>query len=282
MTKLREKMRMDLELKGYSPSTQTSYLRHVKNFAINYGKSPDLLGTDEIKEYLHHIIISKKYSYSYLSNAYSALKFFYQTTLEREWDMKKIPRYKKPKRLPVILSSEEIRNIINVTQNIKHRAILMTIYGAGLRVSEAANLKVTDIDSKNMNIRIEQGKGKKDRYTLLSEENLKILRDYYKYYQPQYWLFPGNPPHKPISTRSIQKIFEKAKNKAEIKKNVSVHTLRHCFATHLVEAGISLYHIQHLLGHSNPNTTNIYIHLTRRDILSVKSPLDMILGKTNG
>lgn len=132
-----------------------------------------------------------------------------------------------------------------------------------------------------MQIRIRQGKGEKDRYTILSYENLKILRDYWKYYQTKEWLFPGNPPDRPISTRSIQKIFKNAKDKAGIKKDATVHTLRHCFATHLLESGVDIYHIQHLLGHTNPKTTSIYIHLTRKDVLNIKSPLDLMVGANN-
>jgi integrase/recombinase XerD len=276
MSKLREKMKMDLELKGYASNTQTAYLKSVEKFALYHGRSPDLLGTDEIKQYLHYLITTMKVSHSYISTAYSALKFFYETTLGREWNMKEIPRSKKPKKLPVILSPSEIQDIFEAINNPKHKAILMTIYGGGLRASEVAHLKVTDIDSKNMTIRVNQGKGKKDRYTLLSQKNLNVLREYWSYYHPHDWLFPGIPITNSISTRSIQKIFEKAKDEAGIKKPVSAHTLRHCFATHLLEQGISLYHIQHLLGHSNPKTTNVYIHLTRRDILSVKSPLDLM------
>lgn len=276
MSKLREKMKMDLELKGYASSTQTAYLKSVEKFALYHRKSPDLLGTDEVKQYLHYLITTMKVSHSYISTAYSALKFFYETTLRRDWNMKEIPRSKKPKKLPVILSPSEIQDIFESISNPKHKAILMTTYGGGLRASEVAHLKVTDVDSKNMTIRVDQAKGKKDRYTLLSQKNLNVLREYWSYYHPHDWLFPGNPINNPISTRSIQRVFEKAKDKVGIKKPVSVHTLRHCFATHLLEQGISLYHIQHLLGHSNPKTTNIYIHLTRRDILSVKSPLDLM------
>lgn len=199
-------------------------------------------------------------------------------TQGREWDIKEIPRVKKPKKLPVILSSSEVKRIFDETTNLKHKAILMTIYASGLRVSEVANLRVEDIDSRNMQIRVREGKGKKDRYTILSTENLKILRDYWKYYHVKEWLFPGDLPYKPITTRTIQKIFKKAKDKAEIKKEATVHTLRHCFATHLLESGVDIYHIQHLLGHSNPKTTSIYIHLTCKDVLRIKSPLDLMAG----
>ncbi|MBF8984901.1 site-specific integrase [Lutibacter sp. B2] len=278
MSTLREKMSMDLQLKNYSPKTQQAYIRYVKRYSEYFHQSPDQLGTDEIRAYLHYLIINKKVSSSYINSVYSALKFFYQITLKREWDIKEIPRMKKHKKLPVVLSTSEVKQIFEATTNLKYRAIFMTIYAAGLRISEASNLKISDIDSKNMQIRVIQGKGKKDRYTLLSIENLKVLREYFKYYRPILWLFPGNPLNKSISTRSIQKMFKKSKEKAGIKKEATVHTLRHCFATHLIEAGTGIYHIQKLMGHTNPKTTSIYIHLTRQDVLNVKSPLDLLMG----
>lgn len=281
MSILRENMIRDMQLKGYSPNTQSAYVNHIKKYVEYFNKSPDRLGIEEIKQYLHYLIIIKKVSKSYVNSAYSALRFLYETTLKREWNIKEIPRVKKSKKLPVILSVSEVEQIFTETNNLKHKAILMTIYAAGLRVSEVANLRISDIDSKNMQIRIRQGKGEKDRYTILSYENLKILRDYWKYYQTKEWLFPGNPPDRPISTRSIQKIFKNAKDKAGIKKDATVHTLRHCFATHLLESGVDIYHIQHLLGHTNPKTTSIYIHLTRKDVLNIKSPLDLMVGANN-
>lgn len=164
-----------------------------------------------------------------------------------------------------------------MTSNLKHKAILMTIYSAGLRISEANNLIIDDIDSNNMQIRVRQGKGKKDRYTLLSQKNLSILREYWKNYRPKYWLFPGNPSTKAISPRTIQQVFKQSLSKAGINKNATVHTLRHCFATHLLEAGVDIFHIQKLMGHASPKTIAIYIHLTRKDILDVISPLDMMM-----
>lgn len=207
MSMLRQKMIKDMELRGYSSKTQEAYIRYVIRYAEYFNKPPSSLGTDEIREYLHHLITVKEASKSYVNSAYSALKFLYETTLGREWDIKEIPRVKKPKKLPVILSSSEVKRIFDETTNLKHKAILMTIYASGLRVSEAANLKVEDIDSRNMQIRVREGKGNKDRYTILSTENLKILRDYWKYYHVKEWLFPGDSPDKPITTRTIQKIF---------------------------------------------------------------------------
>ena len=279
MTKLRDQMKMELELKGYSDKTQSSYINHVKRYAGFFNKSPDKLATDEIKKYLHYLICEKKVSKSYVNSAYSALKFFYETTLKIQWDMKEIPRVKKSKKLPVVLSKDEVKSIFSATTNIKYKTIFMTIYAAGLRISEAASLKVEDIDSKNMQIRVREGKGNKDRYTILSKENLDVLRNYCKSSRiTTGWLFPGSPSSKSISTRSIQRVFKEAVYRARIKKNATVHTLRHCFATHLLESGIGIYYIQRLLGHSNPKTTSVYIHLTRYDVLNIKSPLDLMEG----
>ena len=277
MGKLREQMKMDLKLKGYSPKTQAAYLGYMKKFVRYFGRSPAKMGEKEIREYLYHLVTEKQVSTSSINGAYSALKFFYQTVLQGNWNIAKIPRTKVRKKLPVVLDGSEIKQLFAVTTNLKHRAILMTTYSAGLRVSETAHLKVSSIDSKRMQLRIDQGKGNKDRYTLLSPVTLDLLRDYWRQYRPFSWLFPGRSPDRPISTRAIQKIFEKAKRKAGIQKPATVHTLRHSFATHLLEAGTDIYRVQKLMGHTTPKTTTIYIHLRRQDLLKVVSPLDSLL-----
>src|SRR6056297_773884 len=276
MSKLLQTMKVDLELKGYSPKTVEAYLRYSKQFLNYYQKPIEQLHTDEIRNYLHYLIVIKKCSHSYVNVNYSALKFLYRNTLNQQWNIDKIPRMKKEKKLPVILSKTEVRNIFKVAKNLKHKAILTTVYSAGLRISEVRNLTITDIDSKNMQIRVQQAKGKKDRYTLLSQNNLSLLRDYWKEYRPDYWLFPGVPPTKAISARTIQGFFKNYLNKTKITKKATVHTLRHCFATHLLEAGVDIFHMQKLLGHASPKTTARYIHLTHKDIIDVKSPFDMI------
>ncbi len=189
MPKLRDKMKMDMELKGYSPGTIKAYINQVSNFAKFYNKSPEFLRENEIREYLHYCIMKRKLSESYVNSINASLKFFYTKTLNRYWNMDKIFMIKKSRRLPAILSPEEIKSIFDATENLKHRTILMTVYSAGLRVSEVCNLKITDIDSKNMQILIRQGKGKKDRYSLLSKANLEILREYWKRYHPTGYLF---------------------------------------------------------------------------------------------
>ena len=276
MIPLRERMKSDMELRGFSPKTNTAYLRHVERFVEYYGLPPAQIAEPEIRNYLHYLLDERKLSDSYLNSAYSALRFFYETTLGRTWDVAKLPRTKKSKRLPVVLDTEEIKQILNVTKNLKHRAMLMTTYAAGLRVSETAHLRVIDIDSKRMQIRVEQGKGRKDRYTLLSNVNLTLLREYWRQYKPVIWLFPSFSLEKPISTRSIEKVFERAKQKAGITKPATVHSLRHSFATHLLETGTGIYHIQLLLGHTSPKTTSRYLHLTRQDLLKITSPMDAL------
>jgi len=277
MGKLREQMKMDLKLKGYSPKTQAAYLGYMKKFVRYFGRSPAKMGEEEIREYLYHLVTERDLGDSSINSAYSALKFFYKTTLCRDWNVAKIPRRKPEKRLPVVLDGSEIKQLFAVTTNLKHRALLMTTYSAGLRVSETAHLKVCDVDSKRMQLRIAQGKGKKDRYALLSPVTLNLLRDYWRQYRPFSWLFPGRLPESPISTRSIQKVFKDAKRKAGIKKPATVHTLRHSFATHLLEAGTDIYRVQKLMGHTSPKTTTIYIHLRRQDLLKVISPLDSLM-----
>ncbi|ADG82317.1 tyrosine-type recombinase/integrase [Thermincola potens] len=281
MNELLRKMQMNLVIAGFSPKTHDDYLRHVKHFQKHFGKPLEHMGYDEVREFLHHAITQRKLSCSYVNQTYSAIRFFYETVLGWDWNMKQVPRVKREKTLPAVLSIDEVKAIFNVTKNIKHKAILMTTYAAGLRVGEVTRLKISDIDSKNMQILIKLGKGKKARYSLLSPANLSILRQYWRQYRPSYWLFPGKPSDKPISVRTVQQIFYDAKVLAGIQKDVSIHTLRHCFATHLLEAGTDILHIQQLLGHTSIHTTCIYLHLRRMDVLNVKSPLDLLDGDSH-
>lgn len=267
-------MKQNMELKGFSPKTQQSYLLCVKQFAQYYSQSPENLGNSEVKDFLSYLIKEKHASSSRVNQTYSALKFLYEKTLDRKWIMKKIPRVKKEKKLPTVLDREEVNTLFSVIHNLKHLSILMITYSSGLRISETAHLKVTDIDTKRMLVKV-QGKGAKERYTLLSQVTLETLRDYWKYYHPKEWLFPGNPPTKPISASSIQRIFKKAKHLSKITKAATPHTLRHCFATHLLEAGVDLHHVQLLLGHTSPKTTTIYLHVKRKDLARIISPLDL-------
>ncbi len=266
MGKLYEQMKVDLELRNLSPRTRSCYLTWVRSFALHFHRSPEGMGDPEVREYLHYLIEAKKVSQSAVNQAYSALKFFYETTLKRDWNGYRIPRAQKAKKLPVILSQQEIQRIFSAIGNLKHRAVLMTIYSAGLRLGEVVHLKVSDLDSERMTIRVRQGKGQKDRYTLLAQRTLDILREYWKEYRPQGWLFPGKPESEPLSVSAVQRVLEKALLRAGIQKAASVHTLRHSFATHLLEAGTDLIHIQRLLGHTSLRTTAVYLHLSRKDL----------------
>lgn len=275
MGKLREQMEMDMKLRRLSPRTIATYLACMRNVAVYFGKSPAELNEEEIRRYLHYLIEERKASQAGVSQSYSALKFFFEHTLQRPWNPERIPRSKQRKKLPGVLSRQEVESILSVIENLKHRAILMTIYSAGLRISEATRLKVSDIDSGRMTIRVSEGKGLKDRYTLLGERNLEVLRLYYKAYRPSDWLFPGKDPSEPIDVSSVQRVFKASLYKAGIQKKASVHTLRHSFATHLLETGTDLYYIQRLLGHKSAGTTSVYLHVTGKDIGKIRSPIDL-------
>lgn len=275
MGALRERMKMDMELRNFSLRTIECYLGWMKAFTTHYGRSPEKLGDDDIRNYLYYLLKEKKAAQSSVNQAYSALKFFYEKILSRSWNEEKIPRSKVPKKLPSVLSREEVLSIFSSTENLKHRTILMTIYSGGLRLNEATHLKPSDIDSKRMTIKV-RGKGNKERYTLLGEKALEILRTYWKLYQPSQWLFPSRLPGGPISHSAVQRAFKSSLYKSGVKKNASVHTLRHSFATHLLESGTDLFYIQRLMGHTTSKTTAIYLHVTRKDLAKVKSPIDLL------
>jgi site-specific recombinase XerD len=214
MGELRSKMQRTMELKNFSKRTITIYQFHMKRFVAHYGKSPALLGKEEITKYLH-FLLKQKISLSGMSQAYSAIKFFYCTVLERPWELEKIPRPRSVKKLPVVLSLKEVRTLLESAGNFKYQTVLMTIYSAGLRLQEGLQLKLKDIDSDRMEIRVEQGKGKKDRYTLLSDVLLVRLREYYKVYKPKDLLFPGKEEN-PVCSSTIQRIFQRAKKKPRL------------------------------------------------------------------
>ena len=232
-----------------------------------------VLRKKEIKEYLVHLLKDRKISGGTYKYYVSGIKFLYRTTLKREGVVDAIQYPKSRRKLPVVLDLSEVEALFSVTENLKHKAILMITYSSGLRISEAARLKITDIDSKRMMVRIRQGKGGKDRYSILSYTALECLRQYWRKYRPKDWLFEGNK-NTHISISSIHQIFHAAKKRAGITKPASVHTLRHSFATHLVEAGTNLHHIQLLLGHRSPNTTTVYLHVSKLNLAQVTSPID--------
>jgi len=271
---LKQRMRDDLELRGFSLHTQKEYLMRVTHFARYFGKLPDKLGGKEVKEYFLHLTRDRHASYGVLNMTYCALKFIYTVTLGRPWEMEKIPRLKRPVTMPVILDKGEVRRLIVLTENLKHRAILMMAYSSGLRISEVAHLKVSDIDTARMTVLVRQGKGKKDRYTILSKKALGTLSQYLEIYKPTSWLFPGATPGTSISESSIGCIMRVAKKRAIITKKATIHTLRHSFATHLLEQGTDIRSVQSLLGHRSIMTTVVYLHVSPKSLSRVTSPLD--------
>jgi site-specific recombinase XerD len=276
MDTLREQMIKDLQLKGITPRTQKKYLREVNNLSTYFGKSPEELGEKEVKEYLLHLLEDRKLSRGTYKNYAAGIKFLYTTTLNRAEVVEKIRYPKAPKKLPVVLDLAEVKALLSVTENLKHRALLTITYSAGLRINEVACLKVTDIDSKRMMLRVQQGKGGKDRYSILSQTALELLRRYWRQYRPKQWLFEGQKEGTHIGLTAIRQIFLEAKKRAGITKPASPHTLRHSFATHLIEAGTSLHHVQLLLGHRSPTTTTVYLHVSKMNLAQVSSPLDSI------
>lgn len=269
-------MLADLQLKGLTPKTQKIYLREVSNYAKYFGKSPEQLGEKELREYLLYLLNERKLAKGTYRFYYQGLKFLYKNTLKREEVVEKIRCPRGKKKLPVVLDLAEVKTLLSVMENLKHRAILAITYSAGLRISETAYLKVSDIDSKRMMVRVQQGKGGKDRYTILSQTALECLRQYWRQYRPKDWLFEGQKEGTHICISSIRQIFLEAKERAGITKPISPHTLRHSFATHLIEAGTSLHHVQLLLGHRSPTTTTVYLHVSRMNLAQVTSPLDSI------
>ena len=258
----------------YSESTLKTYKNALEDFLnFHHQIALDQLHDGHIQSFMRHLVMERKVSTSYQNQAINAIKFYFEKVLGGKRTTYNIDRPKKEKSLPVVLSEEEIIRIFKNIENIKHRAILMVIYSAGLRISECINLKIKDIDSNRMQLRIEQAKGKKDRYTLLSTKTLAFLRVYFKKYRPKVYLFEGQFGDQ-YSTRSIQTIFQETVKKAGITKRVTVHSLRHSFATHLLENGTNLRYIQSLLGHSSSKTTEIYTHVTTKGFDQLKSPLD--------
>ena len=278
MSKLREKMEADLRLKGFRPNTQVAYLRCVRRFATHFGRSPDRLGAAEVRAFLDVLACERQASPSTRRVYLAALRFFYRVTMERPTVVVHIPFPRVPQPLPDILSPAEIAQRLALTRSLKHRAILMTAYGAGLRVSEICALRVTDIDSPRMVIHIHDAKGGTDRYVMLSPQLLRVLRAYWRQRRaaPGPYLFAGGRPGEPLSTKAIWHLVHGLVRRSGIAKHVTPHTLRHCFATHLMEAGTDLRTIQALLGHRSPSTTARYTLVSTRHIGTVRSPLDAL------
>jgi site-specific recombinase XerD len=261
MTALRQRMIADLRIRNYSPRTIACYTQRVGAFARHFGKSPTELGPEHIRTYQTVLVETKRTSWTLFNQTVCALRFLYGTTLQRPGVIEQIPFPRQPKRLPVVLSRAEVARFFAAVPNLKHRTVLMTMYAAGLRLSEALRLRVSDVDGGRQCLRVAQGKGQKDRYTLLPPTLLQQLRAYWKATRPASWLFPGRRPDQPLTMSAIQRGCGPAARRAGLAKRVSTHTLRHCFATHLLEAGTDLRTIQQLLGHKSLGTTAVYLHV---------------------
>ena len=276
MTPLRKKMIAEMQLRRFSENTQESYLRSVTELAKHYHKSPDSINTEQLKEYVLFLTNEKNLSWSSINTITAGIRFLFGQTLQRKDISLAIPPRKTPRRLPEIFGPGELIKLFDSVKNIKHRTILMTTYGCGLRISEVIGLKVKDIDSSRMMIRIEKGKGDKDRYTILSPRLLKELRSYWLEYRPDHWLFENKITKERLTRSTPHLIFKAALKKAAITKNVTFHGLRHSFASHLLEAGVDIRTIQILMGHSSITTTARYLHVARKNLGSIKSPLDLL------
>jgi site-specific recombinase XerD len=275
MTPLRRRMIDDMTVRNLSPATQQSYVYAVAKFSRYFGQSPDRLGVEEVRAYQVHLA-GCGWSWSHLNQVSCALRFFFGVTLGRKDVVDRIVSAKEPKKLPIVLSAEEVVRFLQAVPGLRSRAALTTAYGGGLRVSEVAALTIHDIDSSRMVIRVSNGKGGKDRYVMLSPPLLAILRAYWRLSKPAHWLFPGREHDRPISTSMLQAACRRAAREAELDKPVTVHTLRHSFATHLLEAGTDIRIIQVLLGHSRLTSTAIYTRVATNVITGTPSPLDRL------
>ena len=274
MSPLRKRMLEDMQLRNYSAGTQRSYIHYVAEFAKYYWSSPDRLGLDDVRNYQLHLIEQRRLAPQTVNCFVAAAKFLYTVTLEMPWSETQFTRLKVPEKLPVVLSAEEVAEFFRHIGILKHRAALLLCYGSGLRSSEAVALKPGDIDSKRMLIRVQQGKGAKDRYTVLSARVLTLLRQYYKVQRPMDWLFPGTKAGTHMQAATIQQVCRDAAHLAGISKRITPHTLGHSFATHLLENGTDTRAIQVLLGHQRIDTTARYVAVTPQTITRIVSPLD--------
>jgi integrase/recombinase XerD len=276
MTALRQRMLEDLRIRNYAPGTVRCYIRAVAEFAQHFNKPPDQLGAEEIRRYQLFLLNEKRVKLSSYIQAICALRFFYQNTLHRRIEIDRIPLPRYEKKLPIILSKAEVKALLEAPQNVKHRAMLATMYGAGLRVSEVASLKVSDLDRERRVIWVRGGKGHKDRQVMLADPLRDVLVAYWRWKRPMAWLFPGKKPDCPITSDSIFKACVAAAKKAGITKPIHPHSLRHAFATHLLDEGVNLLVIQRLLGHAHLKTTAGYLHLSDSAVRSTKSPLETL------
>jgi integrase/recombinase XerD len=277
MTSLRQRMTEDMQVRNLALNTQTSYVQQVSLFARHFDKSPEQLGPEDIRTYQVYLTNERKLAPGSVLIAVAALRFLYKVSLKKDWTFEDaIPAPKKPQKLPIVLSPEEVLQFLGSLGNIKHRTILTTCYAAGLRISEAIHLQPTDIDSQRMVIRVDQGKGQKDRYVMLSPKLLETLRSYWRAMRPKGWLFEGDVSGQPITRNAVALVCQKARRLAGIRKPISPHSMRHAFAVHLLESGTDVRTIQLLLGHRSLATTARYLRIATSKVCSTSSPLDLL------
>jgi site-specific recombinase XerD len=272
---LRQRMIDDMTARRLSEATQKDYVRNVRNFTAFLGRSPDTATSEDLRRFQLHMAQQQVSPWS-INAAIAALRFFFTVTLEKPDLVRPLRIVNEPRKAPVVLSREEVARLLEAAPGLKYKAALSVAYGAGLRVSEVANLKVSDIDSERMTLRVEQGKGQRDRYVMLSPQLLELLRDWWRASRPQVWLFPGQNPINPMTPRQLNRAVTAAKDLAGIAKRVSPHTLRHSFATHLLEQGIDIRVIQVLLGHAKLETTALYTRVAVNTVRDIKSPLERL------
>lgn len=269
-------MEADLQIRGLSLSTRRIYPACVSQFLQHVGRPADQVTLDDIRQYQVHLVRERKVSWSKFNQIVAALRFFFNVTLRRDWNVDHLPYHKTERRLPEIPSTETVATLLSALPNLKHRAILMALYAGGLRISEVVHLKVSDVDTQRMVLRIEQGKGRKDRYVMLSLRFLEALREYGKAYPLGTWLFPSRFSDIPMAPRSVHRIVKHAQEAAGIPGHMYPHLLRHSFATHLLESGANICVIQKLLGHRSLKSTQIYTHVAKNYLQETRSPLDSL------
>lgn len=277
MSELRQNMLADLQVRNYAERTQGIYIARVAEAARHFGRSPDRIRPEELRNYLRYLVTERHVSRSAYVQTTAALRFLYQTTLDRPDMVPHLPYPRRKRRpQPVVLSRSEVSRLLKAITNLKHRTVALTQYATGLRITEALHLQLRDIDSDRMVIAVRRGKGDVDRQVILSPVLLGALRQYWRAYRPVYWLFPGRDPHEPLGASTIQRAIKAARNRAGIAKPATSHSLRHSFATHLLESGTDLRIIQVLLGHRSLRTTQIYTHVATDRLRATVSPLDTL------
>jgi integrase/recombinase XerD len=275
----RDAMEREMAMRGFAPRTRETYLHCLRRLVRHYRVPPDQITYEEVRAYLGYLTRDRRLSCSTFNQALAACRLFFRDVLKREWSFDDLPYQRRPQKLPVVLSREEVARILDAAQGVRDRALLETAYGGGLRIGEVTRLRVSDIDGERKVIRVEQGKGRKDRYVMLPDTLLKTLRAYYRAFKPRHFLFPGQTPRTPLSVDWARKILYRAQQAAGLEKKGSFHTLRHSFATHLLEGGTNIRTIQTLLGHRSVGTTERYTQVAANYLNQTRSPLDELRRK---